>query len=444
MNTDVSRRDFLRRSATVGAVAGLGSLAPTALSGLQHTAEAASSRDYTGKFVVVGVNNSTPGRGLTKLLDDFQKAHPGLSINYLDFPSERFVALFTAAQASGEQIDVLLLNGQDLRRYALAKTVLPLDDLTYKSRFWKIGLNTYTVGGHLWAIPSGSIGGFPIFFNKALLDKYHLSPPKTYADLLHIRDVLKPQGISVFTHEGKNIYLWPVWFFTTYAQVTRNRSVEKTFATLSRNGKFTDPEVVQALQLIFNFSKDGLFTKDVLSLDVPDADAEFLTGKAVMRLHWDGVIGQVRDQKPPNMNLDVQLLPMLVPGTGIKSQFPGGTGTANSIYAKIAPERKAMAYTLMDYLSTDANDTYLIQDAAQTLGTNIHAQGSTDPVAVKEKALLPNMTIYLDWYWPPEITRAFQEGIQAGVSGNLTAQAVAKDIQSVFDGLVANGYKFKL
>jgi hypothetical protein len=144
------------------------------------------------------------------------------------------------------------------------------------------------------------------------------------------------------------------------------------------------------------------------------------------------------------MDLDVQLMPMLVPGSGIKSQFPGGTGTANSIYAKIAPERKAMAYTLMDYLSTDANDTYLIQDAAQTLGTNIRAQGSSDPVAVKEKALLPNMTIYLDWYWPPEITRAFQEGIQAGVSGNLTAQAVAKDIQSVFDGLVANGYKFKI
>ncbi len=53
------------------------------------------------------------------------------------------------------------------------------------------------------------------------------------------------------------------------------------------------------------------------------------------------------------------------------------------------------------------------------------------------------MTIYLDWAWPPEITRAFQEGIQAGVSGNLSAEQVAKDIQSVFAGLLSSGYKFQ-
>jgi hypothetical protein len=71
---------------------------------------------------------------------------------------------------------------------------------------------------------------------------------------------LKKIGASVFTHDGGLIYLWPVWFFTTYAQVTGNQSVQKTFATLQGKGKFTDPEVVEALQLIFNFATDGLFS----------------------------------------------------------------------------------------------------------------------------------------------------------------------------------------
>jgi len=367
---------------------------------------------------------------------------PNIKIDYLDFPSERFVALFTAAQASGEQIDILGLNGQDLRRYALAKTLLPLDHLPNVERFQKVALNTYTIGGHLWALPSGSMGGFPIFYNNALLRKAGVAPPRTYADLLHIRDVLAKHGASVFTHEGKNIYLWPVWFFTTYAQVTGNKAMERTVAILSGKGKFTDPDVVQALDLIFKFSKDKLFTPDVLSLDVPDCDAEFLTGKAAFRMHWDGVISQVHDQRPPNMDLKVMLMPQLT-SNGARAQFPGGTGSAMGIYAKIAPERLSVAQDLLNFLTSDANDTYLIQDGKATLGTNLHSQGSKDPVALVEGKLLPNMTIYLDWAWPPEITRAFQEGIQAGVSGNLSAEQVAKDIQSVFAGLLSSGYKFQ-
>lgn len=84
-----------------------------------------------------------------------------------------------------------------------------------------------------------------------------------------------------------------------------------------------------------------------------------------------------------------------------------------------------------------------MQDGSEPTGVNKRARTSNDPVALQIKGLLGNMTTYLDWYWPPEVTRAFQEGIQAGVAGNLTAAAVAKDIQSTFDGLVAGGYKFK-
>jgi raffinose/stachyose/melibiose transport system substrate-binding protein len=393
--------------------------------------------------VVIGVANSTPGRGWNKLFNDYQKLRPGVQIEYTFFTSERFVALFTAAQASGEQIDILGLNGQDLRRYALANALMPLDHMPTLERFQKVALDTYSIGGHLWALPSGEMGGFPIFYNNALLKKVGVAPPRTYHDFLHIRDALAKVGASVFTHEGKNIYLWPVWFFTTYAQVTGNRSVEKTIATLSGRGKFTDPEVVQALDLIFQFSRDKLFSPSVLSDDVPDCDAEFLTGKAVFRLHWDGEIGQVHDQKPPNMDLQVQLLPRLVSNGAVKSQFPGGTGAAMGIYSKIAPQRVSVAQDFLNFFTTDDNCTYLLQDAGQTLGVNKKSIGSTDPVALAEAKLLPNMTIYLDWIWPPEVTRAFQEGIQAGVSGNYKAPQVAADIQSVFDGLVRNGYKFK-
>jgi len=442
MKTDLSRRDFLRTTTAVGAAAGLGTLAPHALGGRNQFAQAATDRAYTGKFVVVGIPTSTPGRGYTKLLTSFQAQHPGLSISYTSFPSERFVALFTAAQASGEQIDVVLLNGQDVRRYALAGTILPLTSVSYKDRFQASALAPYTIHGQLEAVPTSSFGGFPIGVNKALLDRVNMPYPATYADLKVLGAALRKQGASAFTHPGRNIYLWPVWFFTTFAQTTGNKSIERTFAILSGKGKFTDPDVVEALDLIFGFQRDGLFTRDVLSIDTPGAQTEFLTGRAACWMGYGAATIAAVTPQVPHMNLQIKTMPRLVSNAAVVPQFPGGPGAAGTIYAKTTPERKVMALQLLDYLSTDANDNYLVRDAQEALGVNKSASTGAALVDQQYKKLLPNLTTYLDWYWPPEITGAFQQGIQAGVGGNQTARQAAQSIQSVFDGLVAKGYKF--
>jgi len=433
----ITRKKLLQ----AGAAAGIAGVLPLPIQAASRTGS------YRGKITVYGTAVPTPGHpGVLKLFQDFGKAHPGITIENHGFPSERFVALFTAAQASGEQVDMLLLNGQDLRRYAVAGDMVPLNGLPHLERFWPIGLKTYTINGKLWALPTGSIGGFPIFYNKALLDKYHLPVPQTYAQLLAVGKELTKQGVSAYTHDGKNIYLWPVWFFTTYAQATANRSVEKTIATLTGHGKFTDPEVVEALDVIFDLARHKIFSPDVLSLDTDGATAEFMTGKAAFWLHYDGVIATVRQAappslNPPSMNLDVTLFPR-IGKKSIKRQFPGGTGAAAGIYSKTSPARQKVVTEILEFITTDRANAYLVTNGASTMGTNIHAKGSTDLVALKERTLLPNMTIYLDWYWPPEITRAFQEGIQAGVGLKKTAPQVARDIQAVFTKLLKSGYKF--
>ena len=110
----ITRKKLLQ----AGAAAGIAGLVPLPIQAASRTGS------YRGKITVYGIAVPSPGHpGVIKLFQDFDKAHPSISIENHGFPSERFVALFTAAQASGEQIDMLWLNGQDLRRYALAHSV---------------------------------------------------------------------------------------------------------------------------------------------------------------------------------------------------------------------------------------------------------------------------------------------------------------------------------
>jgi raffinose/stachyose/melibiose transport system substrate-binding protein len=405
-------------------------------------APAKAGASYQGKLAVYGVNIAEQGQG--KLNDDFQASHPGVNVEYAYMPSAKFVELFTAAQNANEQIDVLILNGQDLRRYATADQLIDLTkQITYQDRFRPIGLKTYTIGGKLWALPYGSIGGFPIFYNKAILDKLGLKYPSNFQDLVAMKDDLKKANVAAFTHSGKEIYLWPVWFFTTYAQTTKNQSLEMTVKTLQGETKFTDSEVVAALDAIFKFGSESLFIDGVNSTDVDGSTANFVTGKAVFWLQSNGLIRTVRDANPPNMTLDVALAPQLV-ADKVQSQFPGGTGSALCLYHKVDDSRRQVALDYMDFLTQDNNVEWLVSQSKGSVATNKNANPSDDPVAIKfGSELIDQLKIYLDWYWPPEITRAFQENIQAGVGAQKTADQAAKDIQTVFDKLVTEGYKYQ-
>ena len=147
--SDLTRREFLHNSGKVAVVASLAGL----VSPLIRATRAASS--INGSLVVVSQTGAAPDKALPKFLKEFESANPGVTIKLVLYPEEKFVAMYTAAQTAGEQVDLLNLNGQDLRRYATSNALLSFDSVPYKDRFIPEALTPYTVNGHLWGLPAG-------------------------------------------------------------------------------------------------------------------------------------------------------------------------------------------------------------------------------------------------------------------------------------------------
>jgi raffinose/stachyose/melibiose transport system substrate-binding protein len=398
---------------------------------------------YTGKFVIMSAGNQEQNQ---PLVDAIQEAHPGVNVEWRHLPSERFVELFTAAEVAGDQIDMMDLNGQDLRRYALGGKLRDLSDLNYRDRFRDVGLETYTIRGKLWALPRGGISGFTFLYNKKALESVGFTQePATYDDLLALAPTLKNAGIATFTHPGKNIYLWPVWQFWVYAQTSGNKAIENTAKTLAGEMKFTDADHVAALEALYRFAQDGMFIDSVNSLDGDAAWLPFTQGKAAFYYMHSSRIGAYRQNQADFPELDMSLItPVQITPNTIR-QLPGGTGSATCIYANIASEREALAYSVLDLMTSDQWVKWSNETNKDPVSTNKQVEASNDPLALKYAAeCAPNQITYLDWNWPPEITRAFQENQQALVAGTMMPDAAAQAIQRVLDELYQDGYTFEV
>jgi raffinose/stachyose/melibiose transport system substrate-binding protein len=378
------------------------------------------------------------------LVQGIEEAHPGVKVEWRGLTSERYTELFAAAEVAGDQIDIMDLNGQDLRRYAVGGKLLDLSDIPYKDRFREVGLVTYTIKGKLWALPRGGISGFPFLYNRKALEQVGFSDePKTYDDLLGVARELKRAGIAPFAHAGKNIYLWPVWQFFAHAQTSRNQPVENTFKTLAGDIKFTDPEHVQAMEILNAYARDGLFIDGVNGMDGDAAWIAFSKGTAAFWYEHSWRIGLYREGDYPE--LDLSLMPPVQSVPGTKRQLPGGTGSATCIYARIAPERRELAFSILDLMTSDKWVKWSNDEFKDPVSTNRNVQASEDPIALKYASECADLQfVYLDWYWPPEVTRAFQENQQAIVAGTQKPLEAAQAIQRVLDELYKDGYEFEI
>ncbi len=445
-----SRRNFLRYSALTGAGLALAACAPGSMpvapageaTGTAAAGSAAAGTGYQGKFVILSL--ATPEQN-GPLIDAIQAANPGVTVEWRGLTSERFTELFAASEVAQDQIDIMDLNGQDLRRYAVGGKMKDLTDMSFVERFRPVGVETYTIGGKLWAAPRGGITGFPFLYNKKALDTIGVTKePETYADLLAMAPELQKAGYAPFVHAGKNIYLWPIWQFFAFAQTTGNKPVEMTYKTLSGDMKFTDPEHVAALEILANYANDGMFIEGVNSLDSDGAWLAFSQGKGAFWYEHSWRIGFFRQGDYPQ--LDLSLIPPLrsVEDANIVRQLPGGTGDATGIYANIGPERADLAVSILDLMTSDEWVKWRNDRDGDPVSTNINVQASDDPLAIKyEQECAPNQFTYLDWFWPPEITRSFQENQQAIVTGDKNPQQAAEAIQKVMDQLFVDGYTFE-
>ena len=217
MNTDRTRTRRRRRTrlavggfAAMAAITGLAacssgssssssSTSPTtsapATSGTASASAAASASPSSSVTVEAGASCASSSAvkitfwawvpGLGRAVNEFNATHPGICVTQEDVGAgdPEYVAITNALKAGSGAPDVAEVEYDELPSFEITKSVdnlVPYGANNYKNDFVPWAWQEVSQGSAVYAIP-GDAGPMAFYYNSALLAKYNISPPTTWA-----------------------------------------------------------------------------------------------------------------------------------------------------------------------------------------------------------------------------------------------------------------------
>ncbi len=227
-----------------------------------------SSEEISGKITVWDNNyESFPEYTVAaKALDaEFEKLHPGVTVEHVAQPFEGYEALVQAAFTSRQGPDVMQMLPGNIGVLQWTKGLEPLNDLIDEETQeqmsgWNLTTPNYAEEGERYGVPIGIGGLAPFYYNKKMFKEAGLPTefePKTWDDVIAAGKKLQAAGIQPFTGgnggEGsEGVWLWALGWST---ENTPEQATELSEGKIP----FTDETVAKAMEPAIKLQEAGLY-----------------------------------------------------------------------------------------------------------------------------------------------------------------------------------------
>lgn len=223
-----------------------------------------------------------------------------------------------------------------------------------------------------------------LFVNETILEENGLEVPATYDELVNCCTALREKGIFSVAMGAKDEWADQDFIVTLFNQIAPG----KVYEVEKGNGKWTDPEMVKALEQWEKYFTDGVFVDGALGLSVyNDAIDMSQNGQAAFLFngHWymDSFLDEETGTKlEDSYKWTVIPLPAANDGeTAVQVALSDMICVNNSVEDE---ETKEMAYKFAmffagDYMSEFSKTTYIMQTAMKDIPLNTTFRGESGP-----------------------------------------------------------------
>lgn len=380
------------------------------------------------------------------VIADFEKQY-GVKVTYQwQGKVDDMITNLQAAKMANEKVDLCTPNGG--RTYSSLAPNGMLMDITklmepLKDRFNEGMLEYYTIGGHLWGFPYGDRSSSVLYYNKTMFDELGLKEPVTFDDLLNIGEVIKEKkGIMPMIHQGKTQSYWLMYYGDIYAQTSGNKSISNVSEFLTGKSKFTGEAEIAAFDYFKKMYDAGLYTSASFETDADGMKAAFAQQKAAMFFGGTWELAPTRNLVK-DFELGVTSLPRFVEDSSVIVQHAGAPDYGMSIPSFIDQDNLGNVMQFVEFILRKENAEKILS-TYQPISCAIKGVPSiSDKYAQKiSTEMVPKNTIWIDWVMPLQMNNALMQAVPAAMSGAVTPEQAAQQVQTAYDNLVKDtGYK---
>ena len=256
--------------------------AATAASGSTGSEPTATTAASSGSEpTATSASGSTSGGGavtLTYLVDDSQATkdttaalvaaytakHPNVKINIETRPGGTDGDnLVKTRLATGDMDDIFFYNsGSLLQALHPADTLVDISKEPYIANIQDVFLPTVSQNGQIFGVPTGTIMGGGVLYNKKVFEKYGISVPKTWAEFEANNDKLKAAGMPPVLQTYGDTWTSQLFVLADYYNVAQANPSFAADYTANKIKFASDPAAAEGFGYLEEGNKKGWYQKD--------------------------------------------------------------------------------------------------------------------------------------------------------------------------------------
>lgn len=412
LGASLDRRSLLR---STGAAAGLAALAAA---GLRVDASAQDSVSVT-----LWGNHPEWKDPMQEILDAFQAATPGVTVEMTQIPGQDYATRKNTAISGGQTSDVLGMAEGDIITLVPQGGDLPFIDLTGKvdiSGLSETARTQVEVDGKVYGVPLASytVG---LAIQNPIFAKHGLTPPTTWDELKSVSQALLDAGETPIVLGGKD-WVHPYFMYTGLASSVLG--LDGLNAVRRGERTLTEPDVAAAAQLLIDLMP--FYNAGFEATDYVTAKSIFAQEQGAMMVAGTADFTGYRVDNP---NADLSFVAWPGPEAG-KSATTTGLELLYTVSAFSATDKQEAATKFVAWLATPEAQQLVSDKIALPINTSV--SGSTDPIRAQTVEANKGGEVPV-WYDLPEINgsvTAVTDNHGGLWTGRLTAQQFAKALQA--------------
>jgi raffinose/stachyose/melibiose transport system substrate-binding protein len=388
---------------------------------------------------IVAWDHQTDGNEPGNLQDAvarFEQANPGYKVESSHVLNDAYKAKLKIAFGAGQPPCVFdSWGGGGLREYVKSGQVADLTPFlkqneAFRSRFLPTSWPAVTTGGKIYGIPEENVAVAVVFYNKDIFQKYHLSPPATWPELMNVVKVLSSHGVAPFALANKNKWTGSMYYMYLVDRLGGPGVFQRAAAGAAGAG-FADPVFVEAGKYIQDLVKAGAFAPGYNGLDYDLGASRRLlySGRAAMELMGTWEASTIRKENPSfYQKLDFFPFPSVPGGKGDPRDIVGTVGDSFLSISTQCQDRAA-AFKL---IQTMTDDTAMKARVADDRIPPMKDVTVSDPMMKRVQALIaqaPNVQLWYDQELPPRLGERHKDLAQALFGLSITPEAAAEQMQ---------------